>query len=122
MEPVQEVIRIRGTNHPIIMPTSLSVALEVYNYAVGMMGDGIGWPRGAAVMVAVCCPSLAPTGWKWSPRNADTLAEQALNALLLAGVSPQALLDMVRATGLLKRLSDLMPAFEDEVSEAAKNS
>ena len=122
MEPAQEVIRIRGTNHPIVMPTSLSVALEVYNYAVNMMGDGIGWPRGAAVMVAVCCPSLAPGGWKWSPRNADGLAEQALNALLLAGVSPQALLDMVRATALLKRLGELMPAFEDEVSEAAKNS
>ncbi len=122
MEPAQEVIRIRGVNHPINMPTSLSVALEVYNYAVSMMGDPIGWPRGAAAMVVVCCPSLAPTGWKWAPRQADALAEQALNALLMAGVSPQALLDMVRATALLKRLGELMPVFEDEASEATKNS
>lgn len=119
---VQEVIRIRGVNHRIVMPTSLSVALEAHNYAVAMMGDGLCWPRGAATVVVLCCPSLAPAGWKWSPRQADALGEQALNALLAAGVSPHVLLDMVRSTGIIKRLGEMLPVFEDEASEAVKNS
>jgi hypothetical protein len=133
MEPTQDVIRVRGVNHPIQLPASLTVALEVYNYAVLMLGDGITWPRGAAVVVATCCPSLVP-GWKWSPRQADAAAEAALNALMLAGVSPVTMLGMIQRTPkkdgtapppgpeLLKRLGELLPVFENEAEEAVKNS
>lgn len=118
---VQDVIRVRGVDHPIRLPASLTVALEVYNYAALMLNNGIGWPRGAAVLVATCCPSLLP-GWKWSPRQSDVAAEEALNALLSAGVSPSALLNIIRGAELLKRLGGLLPVFEEEASEAVKNS
>ena len=121
MEPTQDVIRVRGADHPIRLPASLTVALEGYNYAALMLNNSIGWPRGAAVLVATCCPSLVP-GWKWSPRQSDALAEEALNALLLAGVSPTVLLNMIRGAELLKRLGAMLPVFEEEASEAVKNS
>lgn len=117
----QEVIRIRGVDHPIRPPASLSVALEVYKYAHDMLHNEAAWHRGSAVLLAACCPSLMP-GWKWNPRQADALAEQAANALLSIGMSPLAMWNAVQGAGLLKRLSGMMPAFEDEVAEAAKNS
>lgn len=115
-----EALKLGKNTHPIVIPTSPTRCLEMHDLTMALWREGA-TVRGAAVLVAACCPSI-PDVPPWTGRGAWQWSEAVSDVLLAAGLPPHKCVDLVTTAGLVERLRAGMPSFASEVEEAEKNS